>query len=132
MRSAVLMSLTFAVVIVASGVAEAHHSYAEFRDTLTTIEGVLTTAVFANPHTILTVRAADGTVYKATWNAGFQLASMGVKTTELKAGDVLAITGFPQRDPKMHELAKLRTVRRLTDGWTWKMENGRVTVTAAH
>ena len=129
MRSAVLAAITGAVVIGASAIAEAHHSYAEFQDTPTTIEGTLTTAVFGNPHTILTVRAADGTVYKATWNAAFQLANMGVKSTELKAGDVVSVTGFPHRDPKMHELAKLRTVRRLGDGWMWKMESNRVTVT---
>jgi hypothetical protein len=130
MRSAVLLAFTG---LVASGInVFAHHSYAQFNNQTTSIEGTLVSVVFANPHTSLTIRAADGTLYTATWNAAVPLLSHGVKKTDLKAGDVLAITGFPHRDPATHELAKLREVRRLSDGWAWKDENGRQFVTATH
>jgi len=132
MRSIVLVALTAAAVSVGSVTVWAHHSYAEFQDHTTSIEGTIVNIVFANPHTILTIRTVDGTLYKATWNSSVPLFSHGVKTTDLKAGDVLAITGFPHRDPATHELAKLREVRRLSDGWAWKDENGRQFVTTTH
>ena len=132
MRSIVFVAVLCAAVAVGSANLWAHHSYAEFQDHTRSIEGTIVDAMFAYPHTILTVRATDGTVYKSTWNTVRQLSSRGVKSTDLKTGDVLVITGFPHRDPKTHELAKLREVRRPSDGWTWKMENGRQTLTAPH
>ena len=132
MRSIVFIALTAIAVSVSSVGIAAHHSYAEFQDHTTSLEGSIVAVSFGNPHTILTLRTADGTRYTATWNAGFQLVSMGVKTTDLKAGDEVVITGFPHRNPQTHEMAKLREVRRPSDGWMWKMENGRATVTASH
>jgi len=132
MRSAVLVAFTAVAVSASSIDVLAHHSYAQFQNQTTSIEGTLVSVVFANPHTSLTIRAADGTVYTATWNAAVPLFSHGVKKTDLKAGDVLAITGFAHRDPATHELARLREVRRLSDGWAWKDENGRQFVTATH
>src|SRR4030095_4704000 len=132
MRSIVFVALTAAAVSVGSVTVGAHHSYAEFQDHTTSIEGTVVNIVFANPHTILTFRTVDGTLYKATWNASLPLLSHGVKTTDLKAGDVVAITGFAHRDPATHEFAKLREVRRVSDGWAWKDENGRQFVTTTH
>src|ERR1043165_7640928 len=111
MRSAVLVAFTAAAVSVSGAGVFAHHSYAEYQSETASIEATLVSAVFANPHTSLTVRAADGTVYTATWNSVVPLLSHGVKKTDLKAGDAVAITGFPHRDPAKHELAKLREVR---------------------
>ena len=109
----------------------AHHSYAEFLDHTVVVEGTLEKAAFGNPHTILTLRTNDAALYSAIWNAAFQLQSRGVHATDLKVGDVLVVTGFPSRDPAMHQLAKLREVRRPTDGWTWRIDrtSGHVTVT---
>jgi len=131
MRSAVLVAFTAAAVSSSSVGVFAHHSYAEFQNQTASIEGTLVSVVFGNPHTSLTVRAADGTVYTATWNSVVPLLSHGVKKTDLKAGDVVAITGFPHRDSTKHELARLREVRRLSDGWAWKVEaDGRQIVTS--
>jgi Family of unknown function (DUF6152) len=60
----------------------AHHSYADFHDHVVSIEGTLEKVVFANPHTILTVRGKDA-VYTGNWRAAFQLNTMGVKPTDL-------------------------------------------------
>ena len=109
---------------------DAHHSYSEFQDQTASVEGSIMAVEFANPHTTMTLRTTDGAVYTATWNAAFQLARMGVRQTDLNIGDVVMITGHSHRDPTVHELAKLREVRRLRDGWAWKSEDGRVTVTA--
>src|SRR5581483_11748276 len=129
MRSIAFIALTATAVSFGSVGLAAHHSYAEFQDHTASVEGSIVSVSFGNPHTILTLRTVDGVLYKATWNAGFQLASMGVRPIELKAGDAVVITGFPHRDPQTHEMAKLTEVRRPGDGWTWKMENGRATVT---
>jgi hypothetical protein len=123
-----MVAAVVAVVGLVSTTVAAHHSYAEFLDTTTSVEGILERVAFTNPHTTLTLRTKDSVAYTATWNAAFQLKSMGVRETDLKAGDVLVVTGFPARDPNAHQLAKLREVRRVGDGWTWRMENGRVTI----
>ena len=132
MRLAFFVVTTAAILTTSSVLVEAHHSYSEFREQTVSVEGSITSIEFASPHTTITLRTADGAIYKATWNAAFQLVSMGVRNTDLKAGDIVAVTGFPHRDSSVRELAKLREVRRLRDGWTWKMENGRVTIVAAH
>ena len=94
MKSIVFVVLTAAAVSVGTVTVGAHHSYAEFQDHTTSIEGTIVNTMFAYPHSVLTVRAADGTVYKATWNTARQLSSRGVKSTDLKAGDVVVVTGF--------------------------------------
>ena len=133
MRSAMLVAFTAAVVSASSLDVLAHHSYAQFQNQTTSIEGILVSVMYGNPHTSLTIRAKDGTVYTAIWNSSVPLFSHGVKKTDLKADDVVAITGFPNRDPAKHELARLREVRRLNDGWTWKVEeDGRQIVTVTH
>lgn len=113
----------------------AHHSYADFHDHVVSIEGTLEKVVFANPHTILTVRAKDA-VYTGNWRAAFQLNTMGVKPTDLKAGDAIVISGTPSRDAAAHQLARLSEVRRPSDGWSWRMDrafNGSyVTPAASH
>jgi Family of unknown function (DUF6152) len=114
----------------------AHHSYADFYDHEVSVEGTLEKVVFANPHTILTVRAKDATVYTGNWRAAFQLNTMGVKPTDLAVGDVIVMSGTPSRDAAAHQLARLSEVRRPTDGWSWRRDravNGNyVTTPASH
>jgi hypothetical protein len=115
-----------AAVLAALTAADAHHSYADFLDETRSITGTLRTIEFASPHTTLTIAAKDGTVYKAVWNAVRQLELQGVDRSVLKAGDAVFVTGYPHKDA--HELAKLREVKRMADGWAWRMVDGRVTV----
>ena len=121
--------LVAAAVLLTAGIGEAHHSYADFLDQTRSIGGILQTVKFANPHTVLTIRLSDGTVYKAVWAAGRQLDRQGVRRTALQVGDNLLITGYPHKDPGRRELSKLREVRRMADGWTWRLVNGQVTIT---
>lgn len=123
-----ILAIAAAMIAVGSGVATAHHSYAEFQDQPATIQGTLVQIEFKNPHTLLKVRGMDGNEYMAIWNAAFQLRTQGVHDTDLKAGDVVSLTGFPSRDAAVHQMAKLRTVRRTSDGWTWQVTNGRASV----
>lgn len=108
------------VVLLAGSVAVgAHHSYANFSDHITSIEGTLEKVVFANPHVVLTIRTKDASVYTATWVAAFNLENRGMKATELKTGDVVVVNGTPARDLSVHEISRLEEVRRVSDGWRW-------------
>ena len=100
----------------------AHHSYSQFHDHVVSVSGTLEKVVFANPHTMLTVRGDAGTVYTGNWRSAFQLHRMGVNSTDLKVGDVVVISGTPSRDAASHEMARLSEVRRMSDGWTWRLE----------
>ena len=112
--------------------ANAHHSYTNFYDHHQSMVGTIQTMAFANPHTVLTIKAENGDVYTAHWRAALQLQRMGVKPTELKVGDRVLVSGTPSRDPASHELARLNEVRRLADGWTWRLDSeGRVSLTAS-
>jgi hypothetical protein len=115
------------VVLLAGSVAVgAHHSYANFSDNITSIEGTLEKVMFANPHVVLTIRTKDASVYTATWVAAFNLENRGMKATELKIGDVVLVSGTPARDPSVHEISRLEEVRRVSDGWRWlKNDAGR-------
>ena len=116
------------VMLVAARPVDAHHSYAAFRDEPITIEGTIDRIEFTNPHTLLTIHDSANRTYTIIWNAAFQLHSMGVQATDLKLGDKVALTGYPSRDPEVRQMAKLRRVQRLRDGWTWQIINGRATV----
>jgi hypothetical protein len=119
MRCTILV-LGAVLLFVASG--RAHHSYSDFYDHVVSVEGTIEKVVFANPHTILTVRAQDGVVYTGNWRAAFQLNRMGVKPTDLKVGDAIVISGTPSRDAAAHQLARLSEVRRPSDGWSWQRD----------
>ena len=129
MRRSILA--VFAVFLLTGTVGNAHHSYADFYDHTVSIEGTLERVTFVNPHTILTVRTKDGVLYTGNWRAAFQLHRMGVKPTDLNAGDTVIISGTPSRDAAARQLARLSEVRRPVDGWSWRLQGGKVSLTAA-
>jgi hypothetical protein len=128
MRRSVMALLVLAQLVMSGG-AYAHHSYTTFYEHFVSIEGTLQGVLYANPHTILTLRTKDGVTYTGNWRAAFQLSRMGVEASSLKVGDVVVMSGTPSRDATAHQLARLREVRRPVDGWTWRLDTGRVTTT---
>jgi hypothetical protein len=118
-----LLTMLAAMALVGTSV-EAHHSYAGFfppTERTVTIEGNLESVLYANPHVVLKIRAADATVYTVTWQAAMWVERRaGVTKSTFSVGDYLIVTGAPSRDPQSHEVTQVREVRRPRDSWSWR------------
>ena len=112
-----------AVVALAATSVSAHHGYANFdRDHPVRVEGTLVSLLYGNPHVVMTIRSADSTIYRVTWQAASWVErEAGVTKTTFKVGDDLVIRAAPARDPASHELASVRAVQRPSDGWNWRL-----------
>jgi hypothetical protein len=107
-------------------VASAHHPLSDYNlDGIQTLEGTLVELRFMNPHTLLSVEAADRTgrlqQWTIEWAPALLLKKQGVTSGTLTIGDRLIVTGFAARNPADHRI-RLRTIRRPSDGWTWTGE----------
>ena len=116
--------LTIAVMVLAAGSVRAHHSYAGFFDPTertVAIEGTLDDLLYANPHVVMKIRAADSTVYTVTWQAATWVQRQASVTKDtFKVGDQLVVIGAPSRDSSSHEVSMVREVRRPRDQWSWR------------
>jgi hypothetical protein len=115
--------LVLLVALVVPHSALAHHGYDDFyKDRRVTIEGVLEDIVYANPHVTMKVRTDDGQLYTALWEGLGGVRRRGATAMTFKAGERVRVTGCPPRDPASRDIALLRQVTRLSDGWTWRTE----------
>jgi Family of unknown function (DUF6152) len=96
------------------GVAEAHHSTANFDQSREqTVTGTVSYFGFTNPHSFidLDVKDAPGGVtgaYKVFTPGRVLLARYDWRVADLKAGDTVTITGFPDRkDPHFMYLLRV-------------------------
>ena len=98
----------------------AHHSSAAFdREHPVSIEGNIARVLYANPHVVMTVRAADGD-YTVEWLSFSQLARWPeAKATSLSVGDHVIVTARATRDRTEHRLSLVTDIRRPADGWSW-------------
>ena len=129
MTKQTMLAVGLVVALGTGGSLNAHHSYADYEDRIVTVGGILEQVEFGNPHTVLTIRTKDAGVYTATWRTARQLERDGVTREHLKVGDVVTISGNPSRVRR--DLSKLTEVRRIQDGWAWRMDEGRISVTAS-
>ncbi len=114
------LAVVGALILADGSAVYAHHGYANFYlDQNKAIEGELESVRFVNPHVVLTIRAADRTMYTATWNAAAQVERDGITRATLKIGDHLIVTGAPPRDPTSRELMPVWEISRPRDGWRW-------------
>ncbi len=123
MRNILIPVIALAVLAGHSSVA-AHHSYAGFfdpKERTTVVEGTLESIIYANPHVVLRIRAADSTLYTVTWQARTWVERQaGVTKSTFQVGDHLIVVGAPARDATMREISQVREVRRPSDHWTWR------------
>ena len=82
-----------------------------------------------NPHVVLTLRMPNSQTYMVTWRSATQLIQMGVTAQTFHVGDRVTVTGSPAKDAAHREITLIREVQ-WADGWVWRMEDGRVSVTA--
>jgi len=116
-----ILTAVLAILLLAGISAEAHHRPVGFLlGEKRTVEGRLEEIRYANPHVVLFIRTADGTLYSAEWQAAWWLQFRAhVMLTTLRVGDQLVVTGAPAAEPSSHELVRLKEVRRPRDGWTY-------------
>ena len=120
-----LAVLVFAATAFAYGtLAYAHHSFAAtyLEDKTLKIEGDITSFLYRNPHSFVTVetKEADGSTIRwgIEWGAGGQLGQQGVTRDTLKKGDHVIVVGNPGRTPEDHRL-KMVNMTRPADGGKW-------------
>ena len=118
--------VTVGIVILASTSLPAHHSYAGFfdpKERTVSIEGTVEHILYANPHVVLKIRAADRTVYTVTWQSSMWVKRQArVLKDTFKVGDHLVVVGAPSHDPESREVTLVREVRRPRDEWSWRSE----------
>ena len=115
------LAIVLVAMLIASAAASAHHGYDDFyKDRRVTVEGVLEDIVYANPHVTMKIRTADGVLYTALWEGLNGVQRRGGTPTTFKAGDRVRVVGCPPRDPASREIALLKQVTRMSDGWTWQ------------
>jgi len=106
MRSKLCLLLCAVVLLLPATLKlEAHHSQSQFEPELTiSIEGTLTKASWANPHTLFVLqgRKADSTDAMQEWTvegpSPRQLETKGWGRAVSKPGDKLTFEGRPRRD----------------------------------
>jgi Family of unknown function (DUF6152) len=100
----------------------AHHSFAStfFLDRTVTIEADVVQFAYRNPHSLLTVIAADGsrTRWVIEWAGTLDLRRSGVDKNAIQSGDHVILVAYPSRNPVDHRL-RLKTIERPSDGWKW-------------
>jgi len=104
----------------------AHHPMAALYliDQQESITGQLVEFQIRNPHSFVFLESlgpspGQSQRWAVEWLSAVQLGRQGVTSTTLKAGDHLAITGYPSRTPNDRRL-RLRTILRSSDGWHWR------------
>jgi hypothetical protein len=123
-RTLFALVLVAGALVVSSGRAYAHHSFAAtyFEDKTQKIEGNLVQFLYRNPHSFVHVEAPDdkGVMQRwaVEWGAGGQLGRQGVTRETLKPGDHVIIVGNPGRNPEDHRL-RMVNITRPSDGWKW-------------
>ena len=123
-RTLFALALVAGAMVVSSGRAYAHHSFAAtyFEDKTQKIEGNLVQFLYRNPHSFVHVEAPDekGMMQRwaVEWGAGGQLGRQGVTRETLKPGDHVIIVGNPGRNPEDHHL-RMVNITRPSDGWKW-------------
>ena len=105
MRWGILLAVFFFALLLAGAPALAHHGVPGFDMSRNiTIKGVVVDYMLINPHMELMVKVTDEHGESVNWNVeGVSLLMMvraGYKKDTLKAGDVITVTGHPNKDGK--------------------------------
>ncbi len=84
-----------AVLLLASGVALAHHGWGSYEASKTlTVRSPVENLKWANPHVHIDVKH-DGAVWEAVLAPPFRMEARGLNPEMLKAGAVVSVEGYP-------------------------------------
>jgi len=125
MNSMTKKILALCLVWLAAAAAQAHHSTANFdRNQVVTITGTVTYFAFTNPHSFFDIEVTDADGKKVphkVFAAGrVLLARYDWKPTDLKAGDRITVSGYPDRkDPTFMYLSRIV----FASGKVWERSN---------
>jgi uncharacterized protein DUF6152 len=98
----------------------AHHSYGGYdMARVVEIQGAIEEFEWIAPHSLLKVRAEDGRLYTAQWQAPRVLQRRGVARDTLNKGERIVMTGNPRRDFDDSKIMNFKSVRRPAGGWQW-------------
>ena len=116
------MWLVGCVMLLATGPAQAHHSFAAQFDinNMQTKVGTITKMEWRSPHAWLYISVKGENGQMEEWSVEFSSAntlySRGWRREDLPIGTTVSVTGYGARDPKLHVLSA-REVK-LPDGKT--------------
>jgi DNA/RNA endonuclease YhcR with UshA esterase domain len=119
-----ILRIVLVVAVVCQTVSlAAHHAITSIYrvDEEMTIDGVVVSLVYRNPHSYLQVMAPDRMNHMRLWAVecgNQQLLRRNVSEAALKPGDRVVVTGNAGRDEGQWRLL-LRTLQRPRDGWRW-------------
>ena len=118
----------------AAGGVEAHHAISAVYDSgrPITVEGVVTSFEFVNPHPFLVIAVGTGTDDRESWRLEmdnrFELAGIGVTADTLKAGDVVVVSGSAGRTAP--RTLYIRRLDRPADGFRYEQVGSRPRIDA--
>ncbi len=124
-------AIALAVSVTAGGHLQAHHSLSGVFDSSrqVTIEGVVTTFQFVNPHPYLTLEVRERGGATRQWRLEldnrWELAEIGISGTTFKAGDRLLVTGSPSYSQSPAPGLYVRTLDRPSDGFGYEQVQSR-------
>ena len=128
-RSLGLLRPALVAAALAAGAAEAHHAISAVYDSgrPVTVEGVVTSFEFVNPHPFLVIAVGTGTDDRESWRLEmdnrFELAGIGVTADTLKPGDVVIVTGSAGRTTP--RTLYIRRLDRPADGFRYEQVGSR-------
>jgi hypothetical protein len=97
------LKILMGAVLLVSGTAFAHHSFAMFDQTkVVTLKGVVREFQWTNPHAFIHIEVANDSGGKDMWqvelNSPNNLKRQGWKSSSVKAGDAVTLVLNPLRD----------------------------------
>lgn len=112
-----LPSIAFAVIVLLSGTAAAHHGWGSYDASKpVTVTGPILTSKYENPHATITVRSGDK-VWTVTLAPTFRMTNRGALAQMVAVGKNISAYGYPSTVEK----DEMRAERITVDGKTIEM-----------
>ena len=116
-------------VLLTATAAAAHHSFAAYYDEgkHVSLEGQVVSFELRSPHAWVYFMAPDGSgvmrKFGAEWGNPRRLSQQGIDAQTLRAGDRIVVGGAPNRKSEDYTV-HLKSIRRMSDGWSWPSGGG--------